>query len=412
MPPKNKFPMDIDNRESKRSVVQRFMSSEDEISNEPEKKQEQQKELPHYDFPKPKKVDEIQVDEDEEVAPDKARKPIKDAGNPFVQTKQKNPADNKKPPSPFESMLSEISKIPDKPDRPERKDALPNVGENLRPEQDNPKAAQTPDINIKDRSKPEPKTVSESKVAETVIEEVVGEIVEEVEEYGGEIPEDIADEKAIVETEEGEEIVIVDESNENADEIIEEESSDIEESEIDESEITEESEGEPDNSEFTLENVLTGNQEKIDNLLKTNAEEYMAAAHTYDSEEAEKIVSRAVVRKIIKRAYDYDDQTIAHYIEMLEKNDVKSKYYFKNTWEDMVVDEVEATLKHVKDICKCERCFAEICAITLNSLTPHYVTTAMDELYDRVSMLDLSKQIQITTEVFNSIDSLKANPLH
>ena len=78
MSPKNKFPIDIDNRESKKSVVQRFMTSEDEVKNESDKKVEpveQQQELPHYEFHTPKNIDEIEDNETEEASLEKARKP-------------------------------------------------------------------------------------------------------------------------------------------------------------------------------------------------------------------------------------------------------------------------------------------------------------------------------------------------
>ena len=367
MSPKNKFPIDIDNRESKKSVVQRFMSSEDALSEDPVKKPEspeQPKSLPQYNFPKPKEIDENEESqENEEDLLLTGRKPIKgektppDSAertkfNPFVQSKPKTDKKNTKT---------------DSEDTTPNENSLPDIGENFKSLQPS-----------QDLSKP----VSKTKDIPVEKIEQVKEIIEEIEE----VIEEVIDVVEEIEVSEDE----VDSLPETLDTIIEEAEESIS--------------SEP---EFSLESVLTETQDKIDELLREKPD--ISDVH---SEVTEKIISRSVVRKIIKRAYDYDDKTIAHYIEMLENNDVKSKYYFKNTWESVVVEEVEATLKHVKNMCKCERCFADICAITLNSLDPRYVTTAMGELEDRVAMLDFEKQMKVSTEVFDAIDIVKNNPRH
>ena len=394
MSPKNKFPMDIDNRESKKSVVQRFMSSEDEISEEPKKESSssEQKELPQYNFPTPKDDDkDRQDDETEEVFSDTGRKPLegyqvppeqperpekkeKEKVNPFVQAKPKKLSDKKN------KKNSDKDNSRSSSDVQKKGEPLPDIGENFAP----PKSPRNinPKVTVEEVEEEYVIESSEEFLVEEEIfdETVVGEDIED-EEFQDDSPESKFDLASVLNDNQDKIDNLIEEANE-----LQEESSEFE-------------------PQFDLESILSDSQQKIDNLIKD-------AMPPDSAGKAEKIISRAVVRKIIKRAYDYDDQTIAHYLEILEKNDIKTRFYFKNTLEDAVAEEVEAALKHIKNICKCDRCFADICAVALNSLTPHYVTTAMDELYHRVSLLDIKKQIEIFDKVYDAIDTVKNNPSH
>ena len=162
--------------------------------------------------------------------------------------------------------------------------------------------------------------------------------------------------------------------------------------------------------DFSLENVLVEAQDKIGNFSKES--DGQNDRPNEDKGNLENTGNGAVVKKVVKRAYDYDDEGISDYVETLEKDDEKAKYYFKNSLEEIVVEEVAAILKRAPDMCKCEKCFADICAVALNSLEPRYVTTAMGELHSRISMLNFQKQIEISTEVFNAVDIAKKNPRH
>lgn len=88
------------------------------------------------------------------------------------------------------------------------------------------------------------------------------------------------------------------------------------------------------------------------------------------------------------------------------------KFHFKNTMEDAVVLEVEATLRNTRNMCKCERCFSDICAIVLNQIKPHYVTSSTGELYDKAALLNIINLSKISVEVFKAIDLVKSKPSH
>jgi len=87
------------------------------------------------------------------------------------------------------------------------------------------------------------------------------------------------------------------------------------------------------------------------------------------------------------------------------------KYYFYNTLEDTAIGEIEATILHI-DMCKCDKCFSDICSIVLNSLKPHYVTTTMGGLLDRAALLNVDVLSRISVEIFKAVDIVKKNPSH
>jgi len=322
MSPKNKKgSLDIDNREAKKTVVQRFMTPDAETSKPagqvPELVEQQPEVMP---FLKSKETDGSQSDKIEEALLERARKPLDESianakSNPFVQAKPKNLASK-----PEELVVVEVTEV-----EPVKRDIASKPGE----------------IVVVEVTELETTNVGRDKITEKV------EGVEEV--------EDVSEYEA----------------------------------------------------EFSLESVLVKSQDKFDKLMKENNE-----LTDEDKANVESTLNGAVVKKVVKRAYDYDDEGISDYVDTLEKDDEKSKYYFKNSLEEIVVEEVAAILKRAPDMCKCEKCFADICAVALNSLAPRYVTTAMGELHSRISMLNFYKQIEISTEVFNAVDIARKNPRH
>lgn len=397
MSAKNRFPIDIDNRESKKSVVQRFMTAESELTSEPPKVQESEIKQPeYYDAPRRKAEDEeISEDESVKVSTEKARKPIKGSK---TDNESHEPTVQKEKINPFVTPKLKEKYAPKKDSQAEKPEIyLPYVGENFKPIKTPRSQTQNEVLNSKDI-----KNITIEEIEETLEEDSTNAV------YDNELPvSNAASQNIEAKSEKSFEIEIVDETEEYDVEI-----EMISEDEGGEAESVNEISDEDDT--FDVLSVLQDSQEKIDEMLKRSSNNSMGVDYKTSefSEETERVLGRAVIKKILRRAYDHDDQSIAHYLEMLEKNDVKSRYYFKNTLEDSVVEEVEATLKRINDMCKCEKCFADICAITLNALKPHYVTTAMDELYDRVAFSDFEKLMEISEEVFKAIDIIKEHPAH
>ena len=93
-------------------------------------------------------------------------------------------------------------------------------------------------------------------------------------------------------------------------------------------------------------------------------------------------------------------------------NTAESRYTFHNTMEDIVMEEVTGFLRNEKNICKCSRCVNDICAITLNALQPHYVTSEVGEFYNRAILLDISRLNEVTINIFKAMELVRKNPSH
>lgn len=96
-----------------------------------------------------------------------------------------------------------------------------------------------------------------------------------------------------------------------------------------------------------------------------------------------------------------------------EKSEASPQFYLKNALEESVLEEVSATLKHMRDVCKCEKCFYDICALVLNAIPPQYATTEQGELLEKANiLLNIQTLNVLSNEIFKAIETVKQNPRH
>ena len=94
-------------------------------------------------------------------------------------------------------------------------------------------------------------------------------------------------------------------------------------------------------------------------------------------------------------------------------NPIEHKYHLKNTLEDTVISEVSAKMKNIPDVCKCEKCFYDICAIALNALPPHYTTTEQGHLMQKTNTtLNLELHGRMLIEIIKAIELVTKSPKH
>ena len=82
-----------------------------------------------------------------------------------------------------------------------------------------------------------------------------------------------------------------------------------------------------------------------------------------------------------------------------------------NVLEELVSREVNSQIKSL-DMCDCERCRLNACAIALNSLPPHYVTTTSGALFAGVDTFKFEYQAKILVEVMKALMTVKEYPNH
>lgn len=86
-------------------------------------------------------------------------------------------------------------------------------------------------------------------------------------------------------------------------------------------------------------------------------------------------------------------------------------FKLKNTMEDVVNKSIDSIL-NVMNICKCEKCRADIMAISLNDLPAKYVVTDTGELYTKVRELDQQFEVNVETAIIKAAIYVTKNPQH
>ncbi len=82
-----------------------------------------------------------------------------------------------------------------------------------------------------------------------------------------------------------------------------------------------------------------------------------------------------------------------------------------NLTEDLVEIHIKGCIERA-DMCKCERCLADVRAYALNQLPPHYVVTDLGDAYVRVNAMSVQSQADILTAIMSGIKMVMQNPRH
>ena len=88
------------------------------------------------------------------------------------------------------------------------------------------------------------------------------------------------------------------------------------------------------------------------------------------------------------------------------------KYILFNAMEEAVKEEALATMHNV-NICKCEKCYHDVCALVLNNMPPQYVTSQEGVLFKKAAaLLSIDTLTKLSTEIFDAISKVKDRPGH
>ena len=80
-----------------------------------------------------------------------------------------------------------------------------------------------------------------------------------------------------------------------------------------------------------------------------------------------------------------------------------------NIMESIVKEKLDSMLPYI-DCCKCEQCYYDIMAITLNYLKPKYVNTLKGELFVKVSSTMPQNNIDVDISIIKAIEIVKQHP--
>jgi len=94
-----------------------------------------------------------------------------------------------------------------------------------------------------------------------------------------------------------------------------------------------------------------------------------------------------------------------------EANKKSDDYILVNVTEELVRNRVREIMKSY-DVCQCNKCFSDICAIVLNKMTPRYVTTEKGSLMSLLATTDIEVQTELTVNILQALMRVKTDPKH
>lgn len=83
-----------------------------------------------------------------------------------------------------------------------------------------------------------------------------------------------------------------------------------------------------------------------------------------------------------------------------------------NIVEKMVFDAMEEVLEHKPDICKCDKCRADIVAYALNRLQPRYVASEKGGTMAKAAYLEKTIQVALLVAVTEAVEQISTHPRH
>jgi len=82
-----------------------------------------------------------------------------------------------------------------------------------------------------------------------------------------------------------------------------------------------------------------------------------------------------------------------------------------NAYDDLVRTAVQEMMDST-DMCKCERCYLDACAIVFNQKYTHFVNTREGDLLRKVPSMNHSNRVELMVTVMNALKLVKDFPHH
>lgn len=89
----------------------------------------------------------------------------------------------------------------------------------------------------------------------------------------------------------------------------------------------------------------------------------------------------------------------------------ESNYVIVNAFEEVVKQNVLMMMEYM-EMCSCEKCVSDACALVLNQLPPNYVTTRKGELLTQIPQTMREQHVDLTVKVVQALQMVKESPRH
>ncbi|MFZ5975712.1 MAG: late competence development ComFB family protein [Bacillota bacterium] len=90
---------------------------------------------------------------------------------------------------------------------------------------------------------------------------------------------------------------------------------------------------------------------------------------------------------------------------------IENDFLLINISEELVRNKVKEMME-TYEMCHCQKCYYDVCAIVLNSLKPRYVTTEKGSLLSMLSATNMESQIDLAVSVMQALILVKDSPRH
>jgi competence protein ComFB len=89
----------------------------------------------------------------------------------------------------------------------------------------------------------------------------------------------------------------------------------------------------------------------------------------------------------------------------------ESRFFPKNIMEELVSSKLDEYMSSGA-VCNCDRCRADVLAMTLNRLPPKYVVSVSGDVYSRYETMKAQLQADVTMALLNAIQVINTSPRH
>ena len=83
-----------------------------------------------------------------------------------------------------------------------------------------------------------------------------------------------------------------------------------------------------------------------------------------------------------------------------------------NVVELLVDEQFPVVMQRFPHACRCKRCLADIKALALNNIKPHYAATENGNLYERRNLMDVLVRVDVLRAMTEAATKVIENPRH
>jgi competence protein ComFB len=95
----------------------------------------------------------------------------------------------------------------------------------------------------------------------------------------------------------------------------------------------------------------------------------------------------------------------------MDKPNETKEYLLVNITEELVRRKVKS-LMAAADMCCCDKCYYDVCALILNNMPPQYVTTEKGKLLSLLNTTGSQFQTNLVVHATQAIEKVRQSPMH